>query len=212
MVWAHSRGHDNAASDDTASRIAEQRDERLSIGSTNAPVKIVEFADMLCPYCARAHKDIIPRIKQDYIAKEKAHFEMRLVAVTSPDSRRAAEAAYCAAEQDKFWDFIDTSYKITWNEFYSKDADTSEVDTFSAGKIGRIAEEIKLDRFLWQDCIDSGKYGSVIDANKQTMTELKAFGTPHYLFNEQSYNGAPPYTFFEKAIDAEYERVVDENK
>lgn len=94
-------------------KVLNVQDKRLTKGDSAAPVKIVEYADILCPYCAKANEEIIPQIQSNYIDKKQVHYEVRLVAMISPDSQRAGEGAYCAAEQDKFWDYLDAAYQDT---------------------------------------------------------------------------------------------------
>lgn len=190
--------------------ILDVKDERLTLGSSDAPLAIVEYADVLCPYCAKVNEEVIPRIKTDYIDTKKAQYEIRLVAMISPDSQRAAEGAYCAAEQDKFWDYMDTAYSETWRNYYSQNLGHEDVKIFSDTRIAQFADKVGLDSWSWQGCVDSGKYADVLEKNKAEMTKMEAYGTPHFLFNEQSYSGAPPYVFFQKALDAEYAKKVAE--
>lgn len=72
----------------------------------------MEFADILCPYCAKANQQVIPQIKSNYIDTGKVHYEVRLVAMIAPDSQHAGEGAYCAAKQGKFWNYLDTATMI----------------------------------------------------------------------------------------------------
>lgn len=70
--------------------VLDVKDERLVMGDSSNPLPIVEYADVLCPYCAIAHKDILPRINEEYIETSKAYYEIRLVGVIRPESARAA--------------------------------------------------------------------------------------------------------------------------
>lgn len=188
---------------DAQQKVLNTQDKRLSKGSENAAVKIVEYADILCPYCAKANKEIIPQIQSNYIDKRQAHYEVRLVAMIAPDSERAAEGAYCAAEQDKFWDYIDTAYKDTWDNYYSQNKTPQDVSLFSQAKISSFASRVDLDNPQWQHCMDEGKYKGTITQNQNKMSEIKAYGTPHFIINGQNYNGAPPFPSFKAVIDAE---------
>ena len=183
------------------------QDQRLSQGDANAPVKIVEYTDILCPYCAQANANIIPRIKSDYIDTKKAHYEVRLVARIAPDSKRAAIGAYCAAEQGKFWEYLDTAYTRTWNEFYSSNKSPEEVNLFSELLITDFAKRLGLDMPSWQTCLTSGKYDSALEKNQAKMREMEAYGTPHFVINEKSYSGAPPYPAFQAVIDGELKKA-----
>jgi protein-disulfide isomerase len=178
-------------------------DKRLSKGNDNAPVKIVEYADILCPYCAKANEEIIPQIQSNYIDRGQAHYEVRLVAMISPDSQLAAEGAYCAAEQNKFWDYLDTAYRDTWRNYYSQDKTPQDVTLFSKTNIYGFASRVGLDGIQWQQCMDGGKYAETITQNQQKMSEIKAYGTPHFIINGNNYNGAPPFSSFKAVIDSE---------
>lgn len=188
--------------------VLDVEDKRLAKGSASAPVTIVEYADMLCPFCAKFNEEVMPRIQTEYIDTGKAHYEIRLVAMIAPDSKRAAEGAYCAAEQNKFWEYMDLAYKETWQNYYSQDKKPHEVPIFSERQINQFAGRVGMEVPAWQECLDSGKYAGVIDKNQAKMSEMGANGTPHFLFNGQSYSGAPPYPFFQKVLDAEYNKKV----
>jgi protein-disulfide isomerase len=179
------------------------QDKRLTKGSDKAPVNIVEYADILCPFCAKANQEIIPQIQSNYIDKNQAHYEVRLVAMIAPDSERAGEGAYCAAEQNKFWDYLDTAYKETWDNYYSQNKTPEDVKLFSQSNIANFASQVGLNKLQWQQCMQDGKYKDVIAQNQQTMTDIKAYGTPHFIINGQNYNGAPPFQAFKAVIDAE---------
>lgn len=188
--------------------VLDVEDKRLTKGNDSAPVAIVEYADMLCPFCAIVNEEVMPLVQADYIDTDKARYEIRLVAMIAPDSQRAAEGAYCAAEQNKFWDYTDLAYKVTLQDYYSQNKKPHEVPIFSDTQINQFAGRVGLEVSLWRECLDSGKYAEVIEKNQATMSEMKAYGTPHFIFNDQSYSGAPPYPLFQKALDAEYNKKI----
>lgn len=184
-------------------KVLDVQDKRLTKGDESAPVKIVEYADILCPYCAKANEEVIPQLQSEYIDKKQAHYEVRLVAMISPDSQRAGEGAYCAAEQNKFWDYLDTAYKDTWDNYYSQNKTPQDVQLFTDRNIYSFASRVGLDTLSWQQCMDSGKYAKTITENQEKMSEIEAYGTPHFIINGNNYNGAPPFPAFKAVIDAE---------
>lgn len=200
-------GQTSPAKKDTT-RVLDVADKRLSIGESKAPLAIVEYADMLCPYCAKVNEEVFPQLRTDFIDAGKARYEIRLVATIAPDSQRAAEGAYCAAEQNKFWDYIDLGYKETWQNYYSQNKTPRDVPIFSNTMIDRFADRAGLDITTWRGCLDSGKYAKTIAQNQAKMNELNVSGTPYFIFNGQSYSGAPPYQFFRKVLEAEYNKKV----
>src|SRR5216684_3069253 len=80
-------------------------------GDANAKVKIVEYADLRCPYCQKFFTDAEPQILSDYVNTGKASLTFVNYAFLGPASVVAANAAECANEQGKFWDFHDYLYK-----------------------------------------------------------------------------------------------------
>lgn len=184
-------------------------DERLTKGEETAPVKIVEYTDILCPSCARANEEVIPQIEENYVETGKAHYEVRVVAMITPDSQRAAEGAYCAAEQDKFWEYLDTAYTKTWQNYYSKNVSPTDIPLFSESGIASFARGLDIDIAPWEACMASDKYVEVIEKNQADMRRIKAYGTPHFVINGTSYSGAPPYSAFKGAIDAELAKTKE---
>lgn len=199
-------GADNPPRTEEQQAILETQDERLSKGEASAPVKIVEYADILCPYCAQAHQDTIPRIEEEYVDTGKVHYEMRLVGMIAPDSTRAAEGAYCAAEQDKFWQYIDRIYDYTWDNYYSQDRSPEDISMFNHASMPSLTKKLDIldtkQSLEWQRCLDNGRYHTTVTDNRTDMRKLRAYGTPHFEIAGQSYNGNPPYAAFKTVIDA----------
>lgn len=186
----------------TSVSLLKVADEKLSKGNPDAVVKIVEYADILCPFCSKVNADVIPKIQTDYIAQGKVHYEVRLVAMIAPDSQRAGEGAYCAAEQNKFWGYLDSAYQRTWKDYYSSDKSPEDVPLFAQSNIRTFARSVSLDMFDWDRCMESGKYKQVMLQNQTKMKEIGAFGTPHFIINDTNYSGSPPYATFKGVIDA----------
>ncbi|MGO3701693.1 MAG: DsbA family protein [Candidatus Saccharimonadales bacterium] len=181
------------------------QDERLSKGSPDAPVTIIEYIDVLCPYCAKASQpgDIIPRMMTEYVDTNKARYEVRLVAKTAPDSERAGQGAYCAAEQKQFWPYIDKAYEDTWRQYYSQDRDVTAVDIFKEASIFTFVRSIpEIDHLRWQACMKSNSYSQTMEDNAAEMSRLKAYGTPTMVVDGKSYTGTPPYEAFRAVINA----------
>src|SRR5205085_997458 len=78
-------------------------------GNPNAPVTIVEFSDFQCPYC-RAAEPTIKEVLDKY--KDKVRFSYRDYPLKQihPHAEQAAEAARCAGEQGKYWEYHDLLY------------------------------------------------------------------------------------------------------
>ena len=77
------------------------------LGDAGAKVTIVEFADFQCPFCGRFQQTVYPQIKSDYIDTGKAAFIYQDFSFLGEESTVAAEAAKCAGDQGKFWEYHD---------------------------------------------------------------------------------------------------------
>src|SRR3954452_17312013 len=78
----------------------------ISLGSPKAPVTIVEFADLQCPFCAEYHRNVFPTILDRYVRTGKVRLELRLLRFLGPDSDRLARVAVAAAGQNRMWQFV----------------------------------------------------------------------------------------------------------
>ncbi len=78
-------------------------------GSFDAKVKIVEFSDFECPYCKTAHPTVKAVMEKygDNVSLEYRHYPLSF----HPNANRAAQAAECAAEQNKFWEMHDKMFE-----------------------------------------------------------------------------------------------------
>jgi protein-disulfide isomerase len=82
----------------------------ITLGDPKAPVRVVEFADLQCPFCRDYTTGVMPRLVRDYVRTGKVRMEFRALAFIGPDSVRAARVAEAAARQDKLWNLVDLAY------------------------------------------------------------------------------------------------------
>ena len=175
-------------------------DENLNaIGDPNAPVTIIEYSDFQCPFCGRFARETEPLIIQHYVETGKVRLVYRTFGDwIGPESLRAAEAAYCAGDQGKFWEFHDVL-------FYNQHGENQ--GAFSRERIDSMAKMLGLDMDAFDQCLDSHKY------RQQAMQDLKdgqaagVKGTPSFLViapdgSQQFIEGALPYARFQEAIEA----------
>jgi protein-disulfide isomerase len=73
------------------------------LGSPTAPVRLVEYADLQCPYCARFAVDVLPTIIRDYVRTGKVQLVMHGLAFIGPDSVTALRTATAAGDQGRMW-------------------------------------------------------------------------------------------------------------
>ena len=103
--------------------------ENMTLGDKEtAKHHYVMYTDLFCPYCdkfslaVKAHKD---EFQKEYLEDKGVYFEIRMtrmnyVSHKSENSKNAAEGSYCAAKQNKFWDFYYTMLDKLWADYFSK--------------------------------------------------------------------------------------------
>jgi protein-disulfide isomerase len=80
------------------------------LGKANAPVRLVEFADLQCPYCDEYSVQALPALVRDYVRTEKVSMQFENLSFIGPGSVAAGRAAAATAQQDRLWNFIDLMY------------------------------------------------------------------------------------------------------
>lgn len=170
-----------------------------SNGSRSAPVTIVEISDYHCPFCRRHVQQTQPKLYADYVTTGKARhvFVHYPIAQLHPDAHRAHEAASCAADQGKFW------------EYHAK---LFETPARTADELASVARTVGLDAGAFRSCLDSGRHAAAVKASVQRVQELNINGTPMFLIGTPAENGeavtirktiegAQPYDAFKAALD-----------
>jgi len=173
----------------TAGPLAEvQANEHIKGDLKKAKVVVVEYSDFQCPFCGQHHPSLQQMVK-DY--GDKVVWVMRNFPLTSihPNAVPAANAAECASEQGKYWEFGDV---LMENQ-------TSLSDSFYT----KVAGDLKLNMKKFNDCYASKKYQSVIDADAASGQTAGVNGTPATFINGQLVSGAVPYSTLKTMIDAE---------
>ena len=157
-------------------------------GDANAPVTIVEFSDFQCPFCKQA-ESTLQAILAKYGSKVRLAFMDFPLREIHPRAQGAAEAARCAGEQGKFWEYHDVLY-----------ADQTKLD---GPALIASARALKLDETAFQACLASGKFKSQIDADLAEGQKAGVSGTPGFFINGVFLSGSQPQVEFEKAIDTQ---------
>ncbi|HET6510362.1 MAG TPA: thioredoxin domain-containing protein [Baekduia sp.] len=88
----------------------------LSLGDPKAPLVLVEFADLQCPFCKEFAATSWPNIVQRYVRTGKVRMELRLISVLGEDSTTAAKAVMAASLQNRMWDASMRFYDVQGQE------------------------------------------------------------------------------------------------
>lgn len=159
-------------------------------GDKDAPVTIVEFSDYECPFCARFYSQTLGQIENEYIKTGKVKLVYRDFPLGfHSNAQKAAEAAECAGEQDKYYDMHDLLFEKGVK---------SGVDSFK-----QFAADIGLDTKEFNDCLDSGKMASEVQKDMRDGSAAGISGTPGFIINGKLVSGAQPFSAFKQIIDAE---------
>jgi protein-disulfide isomerase len=150
--------------------------EGTSMGDPNALVKVEEFSDFQCPYCKLAAEKIEPGIVEKYVKTGKIYFTFVPYSFIGPESVAAAEAAYCAADQNLFWEYHDLVFANQAGE---------NGGTFSERNLKSFARDLKLDTSAFNTCFDSGKYKDKVEQNVAYGSEKGVRGTPYFLVDDK---------------------------
>jgi protein-disulfide isomerase len=185
-----------------------------AMGDPNAPIKIEEFADFQCPFCERFYRETEPLLRQYYIDTGKVHFVYRSMGnfvsdnlargkgtPATTESQDAALAAYCAGDQNKFWEMHAHLFANVRGE---------DVGSFTDRRLKSIAETAGLDMSTFNSCYDSGKYEERVQQDFEDGQAAGVNGTPGFLVTytvngetkTKLIEGAQPFTTFQQELEA----------
>ena len=156
-------------------------------GPSNAPVTIVEFSDYLCSAC-RKHHQVVQEIREMYKGQIRWIFK-DFPGEGHKKSERAAEAALCAAEQGKFWEYQDL--------LFTSDRELT-LDTFK-----RSAKKLELDMDSFERCLKSRKFQPEIEMDMEEGKKAGVAMTPSFIVNGKLIPGGPPLERFKQIIEEE---------
>ena len=114
-------------------------------------------------------------------------------AFLGPESQRAGEASECAADQDAFWEYHDKLFDSQSGE---------NQGAFNQDNLKRFAVELGIDTQAFDECLDSGKYTSIVLNETQSAQALGVRSTPSFLINGEPLVGAQPFDVFKQYIEA----------
>jgi protein-disulfide isomerase len=99
-----------AAAAPTADLFAGIPQDGAALGSRTAPVTLVEYADLQCPYCAEWAGRTLPVLASDYVRSGKLRIVFRGLAFVGADSEAALRAVVAAGRQDRLWNVLHALY------------------------------------------------------------------------------------------------------
>lgn len=179
-------------------------DDDPVLGKANAPITLIEFSDLQCPYCRKFIRETLPSIKKDYIDTGKVKLVYRDFPLSfHPAAMPSALAMECADDQ---------SDQLAWAVH---DAIYNEQEKSGVNTVQYTAEDIKkwvagisgLNQQTFATCLDSKKHEAEVKKDMADGSASGIDGTPGFWIlgpdgQKQKISGAYPYATFQQAFDA----------
>ncbi len=181
----------------TVSATPPPNSDGSALGSPDAKVTVMAFEDFQCPNCRTFSETVESRILADYVETGKIRYDFRHFIVIDrggSESRHAAEASECAAEQGWFWPYHAMLFANQTGE---------NAGDFTDNRLKAFATTLGLDKTKFESCFNGGKYRAVVDADIAAATQLNIQGTPSiYVPGHTLLVGVQAYEVYQQAIDA----------
>ena len=169
------------------------------LGSESAPITIIEFGDYQCEACYAWFHNTRDTLIDNYIETGKA----KLIFVDLPflgrDSPTAAQASYCAEDQEQYWEYHTMLYTFQDGHPDSGWADRDRLNSFA------FSLDMNIDEF--NECMDSSKYKKRVKANYDEAVKNNVQSTPTFIIisedgKREQFSGAQPYSVFALTIES----------
>ncbi|MBY0505665.1 MAG: DsbA family protein [Bryobacteraceae bacterium] len=171
-------------------------------GDLKAPVTIIEYTDLQCPFCSRHAQGTFSQIENEYVKSGKVRYIVKDFPLESihPNAFKAAEAGRCAAELDKTkaWDMHDRLF--------------ANQQRLGPEQLPQYADALGLDVEKFKACLSSGKFAEAVRKDMAEAQGAGVTGTPAFLIGvtdpktlkmkpQKSLTGAQAFNAFKAAID-----------
>lgn len=163
-------------------------------GAATAQVTIIEYSDLECPFCKQNEKTLAEVLKKypNDVRVVYRHFPLEGL---HQQAKPEAVATECAGEQGKFWEMVDTIFKVT--------PSNDGLDLTTLPDLAKQSGVANGEQFT--ACLKSGKYDQRIQEDSNDATIAGGRGTPHHVFigpsgEKRPVSGAVPLTQMEQII------------
>ena len=166
------------------------------LGNPDAPITILEWGDYQCTFCYKFHQKTLQIINEDFIKTGKVKVVFKDFPLNGPDSKLAAEASYCAQDQEKYWQYHDEVYRNWGGE---------RTGWITREALTEFAQVVNLDTEKFNKCLDDNKYESKVNSLYEFGNDIGIDATPSFLvFNDEKIikiRGNQPLEVFLKTFD-----------
>jgi protein-disulfide isomerase len=167
-----------------------------TLGSANAPLTLIEFADFQCPFCQRFHTTVFDELKKNFVDTGKVRYVSRDLPLPIHDhATEAARAARCAGDQHHYWE---ARHLLMVNQ-----------QKLAREDLIGYARDLHLDTDLFTHCLDEKKYEAAVQQDAADAAEVGVMGTPTFVLGRTQQKGrftgvkivgAQPYGVYEAKI------------
>ena len=169
-------------------------DSKSQLGNKDSKVTVIEFADFQCPFCGQWHQEIWSKLKSEFIDSNKINFVYWDFAFLGEESHKAAEAALCAKDQNKFWQYHDLLFQSQKGENEGAFADMN---------LKKFAVGIGLDKNQFNSCFDSRIHKPIVEEATAKAGEYGVNSTQTVFINGLKFEGVMPWENYKQIIESE---------
>lgn len=177
-----------AQAEQTVKRYDVPEDDDPVRGPATAAITIIEFSDFECPYCQSWHNEVWLPLQAAFPGQIRLVFR-DFPLPGHPNAAPSAQAANCAQEQGRFWEYHDLLF--TWELGLARDAHLE------------YARRLGLDMDAFTQCLDEGRYAAEVQADFDYAANLGVRSTPTFFINGLPMVGAQPLDVFTQVIEKE---------
>lgn len=144
-----------------------------TVGDPNAPIKIEEYSDFQCPFCRIFFENTEEALLENYVANGTVYFVYHSFGeFIGPESAAAAEAAYCAGDQGRFWEMHDIIFANQTGE---------NVGAYADRRLLAFAENLELNMDEFNTCFNGSKYKDLIEEDMKNGIIANIQATPSFI-------------------------------
>ncbi len=166
-------------------------------GNPQAPVKIIEYSDLECPFCKEFHSTLntVMNIYGSQVALVYRHYPIPQLHPKAPHEAQAAECAYKLGGNNAFWSYVNQVFAITPSN-----------NGLDPAELPKIAQQIGLNVTDFNNCLSSDYGQALISQEAQDAVNAGAQGTPYSIVESSTgkkyvINGALPLSYVRSVVD-----------
>jgi len=165
-----------------------------ALGLEGAPLTIIQFSDYQCPFSKSYFDETEGLILSNYGDQVRYVFRDFPLVTIHPQAQKAAEAAQCAFDQGRFWQYHDMLFK------YQNALEVADLKAYAAA--------LGLDESAFNLCLDSSEYAQEVEKDIEDGQSYGVLGSPTFFINGRKVAGALPYSTFKTVIEEELAKAT----